>query len=113
MKYINTKTGAIINSSCTISGGHWEELVEPTVIPSLDDNENGEAKIAPENPATENNDNDNVEDDLLNQTKPELLALAEELGLGNLNKLNKPEIIDQINEALNDIDDNQTEGLEG
>ena len=61
----------------------------------------------------ENDDNDNVEDDLLNQTKPELLALAEELGLGNLNKLNKPEIIDQINEALNDIDDNQTEGLEG
>lgn len=39
MRYKNTKTGAIINSSCTINGGDWikfddfpkEEVVEATV----------------------------------------------------------------------------------
>ncbi|CAM4225885.1 hypothetical protein [Erysipelothrix aquatica] len=111
MKYINTKTGAIIDSPCNISGGDWKDFQEQKKLTSPVKEIENDNKGTPITQETGNED-----DDLLIKSKPELVVLAEELGLGNLNKLNKlnkPEIIDKINEALNDIEDNQTEGLEG
>lgn len=34
MRYINTKTGAIIDSPCAISGENWQMVEEPVAIPA-------------------------------------------------------------------------------
>lgn len=71
MKYKNTKTGAIINSSCVINGGNWElyEKTEPKKVEKVE----GPVK---EVEKTETNDNETIDGVTKKQITQELDAMG-------------------------------------
>ena len=87
MRYINTKTGAIIDSSFPITGTHWECLeTENEQVPNQTD-------------ANLNHGSDE-EIDLTDFTKEELIAFAQEHNI-EIKPLDKKQVIlDTIVEAL-------------
>lgn len=83
MKYINSKTGAILDSPCVLSGGDWQSFEE------YNENENGASS---ETEKKESKDDGDVVD-LSNMSLSELKKLAKELGLDFGKDVKKDELI--------------------
>ena len=79
MKYINKKTGAIVDSPCLISGGDWVEY--------------DKRKDAEEKPTTNIETEKPVEESSTDLTKAEIINELEALGIEYDKKAKKEELL--------------------
>lgn len=86
MRYRNTKTGAVIDSPCTISGGDWVVYDENEVIQDKQD----------ENKKDDNEENQEQEesDEVAELSKKEIMQELDALGIKYNPKANKQELYD-------------------
>ncbi|EHL13133.1 hypothetical protein HMPREF9629_00433 [Peptoanaerobacter stomatis] len=86
MRYRNTKTGAVIDSPCTISGGDWIVYDENEVIQDKQD----------ENKKDDNEENQEQEesDEVAELSKKEIMQELDALGIKYNPKANKQELYD-------------------
>ena len=88
MRYINTKTGAILDSPCVLSGGYWELLEK---VKESKEAEESKEKIIEIEKESETDDSDVV--DLSKMSINELKKLAKELELDFDKNIKKDELI--------------------
>lgn len=86
MRYRNTKTGAVIDSPCTISGGDWIVYDENEVIQDKNKKDNNE-----ENQEQENSQES---DEVAELSKKEIMQELDALGIKYNPKANKQELYD-------------------
>ncbi|MGP1411470.1 MAG: hypothetical protein ACTTKD_06515 [Peptoanaerobacter stomatis] len=86
MRYRNTKTGAVIDSPCTISGGDWVVYDENEIIQDKQD----------ENKKDDNEENQEQEesDEVAELSKKEIMQELDALGIKYNPKANKQELYD-------------------
>lgn len=86
MRYKNTKTGSVIDSPCTISGGDWVVYDENEVIQNKQD----------ENKKDDNEENQEQEesDEVAELSKKEIMQELDALGIKYNQKANKQELYD-------------------
>lgn len=93
MKYRNTKTGAVIDSPCTISGGDWIVYDEDEVTQDFEKEGQTNDTIEDDN-ENENQEESQESDDVAELSKKEIIQELKALGIKFNPNANKKELYD-------------------